>query len=321
MNRLYESSRSTLRRFIQEVLHVTITTQDANGKGVTYERDIEDPDKALDLEWELSKLKLMPLSFVKTKEKEKALERVENTRTIRQLAAQLVSNPQDVENLVEILLPWRAVGYEALDKLRLIKERRMKTFPFFSYPTPTTKTTIPLSVVDPYMREFLLNVNARIGSSITGKGEFLLSLLTGGISGGDEGDININGQQWEVKDSRDGGDIRLGDVTSAKFVAELGGMNPDDMTQEELDSVLKKSLGKIAGFVILTQSGFEFREITNAKFSRLNKAKRVHVKFGPLPKDNESSNGPDSSTQAITPPATAKGRRKALPSPLLPPTT
>jgi len=221
----------------------------------------------------------------------------------------MASAPSWTEDLVAAVEPWGREGFDALRRVKIVSERTGAAFPFLESPSPTHGSTLELpKLPSPATVEFLKNVQPRIGRNDTGKGEFLLALMTGGIAGTGPGDITIDGKNWEVKDEGAAGSpVRLGDDVSKRFVADIrsrfGGTLPPGVSFEkflaELDafdfvdelresnpwaaSVLDSALITAAaegidGYALLQAEGsFVFVAANRLRFYNITPSLRVHV--------------------------------------------
>lgn len=222
-------------------------------------------------------------------------------KSINELISNLVPDDQ-AGKLKETILPWGAVGFDALRRVFIAEKRTGKEFPFFAaadkvrvgetipFPTEPTKAVV----------DFLASQRTRIGTNDTGKGELLLALMTGGTppSSKGVGDIVIDGQAWEVKDMRSTAAARVGDLHSGEFIEAVKrwlldtrfGVKVDDYiatlrstktipTKDlpTLNGILHSVMSKgLAGIILVGDGNFTVSPIENIEFSSLSKAGRVH---------------------------------------------
>jgi hypothetical protein len=181
--------------------------------------------------------------------------------------------------------------------------RTKKSFPFFEYkiqtPAPGSPTFLPFPS-DPSQAvvKFLLNTRTRIGSNVTGKGEFLLALMTNGIASASKttiGDLKIDNKFWEVKDTRNSS-IRLGNTDSTKIIEKIKDtlphiiltdlqsvvsmklLSPDDILR--LDEIVVETLSKLTGgFAAVKENGFVFYDVNDVKLKSIAKDNRASIEF------------------------------------------
>jgi hypothetical protein len=333
MNRLNESdAESTLRDFIKESLMISVTERNKNGEIVGRKRtSVTRPEDIYHIGTELQLLKLAPLSFkqkrrrygekppkdaqdvrepgegrkqkswLNTKYEEEILSNISN---LASLATGLVPEGRE-EELASVMLPWDEEGRRAIiwvkEKMRWashgIDENAAKETKFLSK-KPQAGATIPFPE-DTAIVNRLLTVQPNVGKP-TGKGEFLFALMTGGIAGG-EGDIQVDGQNWEVKDVR-GGPVRLGDKAGRFFRQaflkdatvqekkwkledlENGVIKFNDPEHRKIiNNVLQQSLkdhSDLSGFVVVMKGAFYCLDKSKAIFSSFESAGfRISVRF------------------------------------------
>lgn len=314
-----------LREYITEAIRVTIQQVNPSGEvvgGYSKQLDVSDDD-ADEVQWFLDKYGRAPIEYRKSssgkqtqpdsQKKPRKISSDPSETSAREVISDLVdldpSGSFTVDELFEVIKPWKQAGFDALRRVQISSQRTGKSFPFFAYRNVDVGSKVPFpSEPSPATTDFLLNTRVRIGRNDTGSGELLLALLTGGIAGGPVGDLSIDGKNWEVKDARSTAAIRLGGVASDVFEKYIRGnfksnMLPRggdvsillaDLTRKEfyrtlapgplkdlIDTATAKAAGtdELAGFILLTGEQFEFYPVTSVRFSDVAKDGRLHVLF------------------------------------------
>ena len=234
-----------LRQMINETVKMRVLAQyvDVEGKkekaaGDVIEVFIDNPDDADELNFILNKYGRPTPEFLpsrkapiktdpkrrlgarlKTQQVPGSKERVptEANRQVFEVAHDLVGN--DASRLLDVIAPWGQSGWDAMRRIWKVSDRYPNNpFPFFST-TPVLgasaefPTAPSLRIVDE-----ISNKRPPVGGLSTGRGELLFALMTGGIAGGDEGDITIGSEVWEMKDITEKSIFRLGEKTSFRFL-------------------------------------------------------------------------------------------------------
>lgn len=196
------------------------------------------------------------------------------------------------KRLINVIAPFGAAGYDAIYRLWSANERYNEPFPFFmtapalrrrdNFPTMPSKSII----------QKIAETRPNIGGKATGRGELLFALMTGGIAGGEEGDITIAGVAWEMKDITGVNTARLGERSSAQFrdaladpviytamrkvetFSKLSATQLDDI--EVAWQVIAKSL---AGFVLVDGDEFMYVDSSALTPTRVGEHGRVTVKL------------------------------------------
>jgi len=314
-----------LREYITEAIRVTIQQVDTSGEvvgGYSKQLDVSDDD-ADEVQWFLDKYGRSPIEYRKSStgkqaqsDSQKKLRKTSpdpSETSAREVISDLValdpSGSFTVDELFGVIKPWKQAGFDALRRVQISSQRTGKSFPFFAYRDVDVGSKVPFPP-DPSSAttDFLLNTRVRIGRNDTGSGELLLALLTGGVAGGPVGDLTIGEKNWEVKDARSSGAIRLGGVASdafkkyirdnfnSKMLPRGGDVSVllSDLTRKEfyrtldpgplkdlIDAATAQAAGadELAGFVLLTGEQFEFYPVTSVRFSDVAKDGRLHVLF------------------------------------------
>lgn len=227
------SERNLLRSLIQEAIKVKIMKTYPDPSGGSRERTIVDQtfedDEAVDLEelrWFVDKYRHKPIDWDKPKKGEKKKLDVGSAKALNDVIQLLVDDPKKRSLLLEVIEPWGQVGFDALRRIYSASVQSAdepgstsdSRFPFFEYASDLVPGgLIPLpGLPTPSTEKFLMNSMTRIGRNPTGRGELLLSLLTGAVAGRGAADLRLGDTDWEVKDSRTG-PTRLGDLASSQF--------------------------------------------------------------------------------------------------------
>lgn len=236
---------------------------------------------------------------------------------VKDIISKLTTDPGERDKMFEVVFPWGQVGVDGLRRIMVASRRaaldgKGRAFPFFdsaAMVAPGATIAFP-TAPNPSVVDFLYNLRTRIKSNDTGKGEFLFCLLTAGIAGGEVGDVNVDGKNWELKDSGEGG-ARLGDLSSIAFKKKLrDALGSGDAKyapfweHEDLEAMLVQSTsvkslkpearalldelvrdsvkaeGALAGFVVIKGKSFVCHSIEEVVFQNVSSSGRVHVKFG-----------------------------------------
>lgn len=293
-----------LKQFIDEALRVTIQKVNDVGDVIGgYSKQL-DGDEADELEWYVDKYGRDPISYRKKKtgEEPKASDVDPSEINARKLVSQLAPSGRE-SDLFDVIKPWGQVGFDALRRILVSVDNTGVAFPFFSVKNVSAGSVIPFPTYPSSgLLDFLYDVRVRIGRNATGRGEFLLALLTGGIAGGDVGDLQIGGKNWEVKDGQLGSPVRLGGVASREFDTVVAEQFTDskDLTdlfnkltsrsaystlpekqRELVDAATKTAVssGGLAGYILTSKSEFIVRSPGSAVFEVRAKNGRLHVTF------------------------------------------
>jgi len=229
-----------LKNYINEILRVTVQRIDPSdekkvSKTYTKDFDVHDDD-ADELDWFLDNYARPVINYKIKKETDKITGDKKKVRVYDGKSEDQISSLMnrlatiasqsgkslDTRKLMNVMLPWGEEGYKAISLIATHTERTAVPFPFFQMKkSATIGSSIDFSrlPVSKRVLDYAYNVTPRIGKNDTGKGEFIIALLTGGIAGteGLHGDLEIDGKDWEVKGPSDSGAIRLGDLPSSVF--------------------------------------------------------------------------------------------------------
>lgn len=254
-------------------------------------------------------------------------ENVQVIETCEQLFSHL-NNPQQQkqngERLVEVIEPWKLAGWDIIGRLHTInKKGTTQPFPFFQT-TPVIGGSVPFPTT-PSKRviDIIATTQPKVGGLQTGRGELLFALMTGGIAGDREGDVNVAGKLWEVKDVPGNGVARLGGKASSSFLSYFtdanvkgtGAANAADfvkqlhkqlgvshlMNNQAAVDVINDALNEIfmgiVGFVLVKGEIFEFVDKNDMELFVVASDNRVHVRQNPS-KSASSSASTGASTGA-----------------------
>ena len=174
------------------------------------------------------------------------------------------------QQLVDVIAPFGVAGYDAIYRLWSAQERYpTRHFPFFiAAPTIGRRDNFPTAPSNSVVQK-IAETRPNVGGKATGRGELLFALMTGGIAGGEEGDILVNGGVWEMKDITGTKTARIGEAASAAFSAALDDQNILDAMRkvETFSGLSQQQVAKIgaawqvaasslAGFVLVDDDEF-----------------------------------------------------------------
>lgn len=333
-----------LRSLISEVIKVTVqqfSDEDPSKPvGRLDPREYSDDDME-ELMYQLNRLDFKPLQYEKQKRKKKkeGEEDVEvekkrltagSARDVDSIISTLTArkggttDPSVVaeqealsRRLHDVIEPWGQAGYEALLRVLTYTINTGKEFPFFSQKSVSVGSSIafPYKAASQALVDALLDVKTRIGRNATGKGELLLTLMTGGMPPKGPGDIAIAGQPWEMKDARGTNVVRLGGVVSQDFVKRAtawasmpqnaGLLDPQTLAEirsaKDMDPRLRSEMTLLiraaleaqglAGIILVRNGRFDVHSLAAAEFYSINNENRVHVKMPPSVESSGKSSG------------------------------
>lgn len=308
-----------LRQLISEVVKMRVIAQyvdvetDATGKEVEVDSGsmierILDEDDANDINLVLSRYGAKAPKWSKTGLQDSSYKMKKDPATgkskrtpptshadenepVREVARQLY--PADPQTLITVIAPWGDEGFDALRRLYVVAERKYASFPFFEiepavgavYPFPKDPT--------PNIIQKIAETRPNVGGKATGRGELLFALMTGGIAGGEEGDITIpDGGTWEVKDITGAKTARIGETASAAFSAALVDQNILDAMRSvktptvwtptqvaKIAAAWQVAASSLAGFILV--DGNQFRCVEPADLTPIYVAPngRITVKI------------------------------------------
>ena len=200
------------------------------------------------------------------KKKEVSLKAV--NAEMMQVAEDLVG-VKAAQQLIDVIAPFGVAGYDAIYRLWSAKERYFEPFPFFvTVPKTGTRDNFPTMPSRSIVQK-IAETRPNVGGKATGRGELLFALMTGGIAGGEEGDITLPGGTWEVKDITGVKTARIGEAASAAFSAALDDQNILDamrsvktfsgLSQQQVAKIgaaWQVAASSLAGFVLVDDDEF-----------------------------------------------------------------
>lgn len=257
------------RELLREAAHVTVV--DDTGKVLRKQTvDNQDIDELL---WAVDKYSWDPIT-------KKGKLNIASQESIRTVAEQLIS-PSQIDRLIEVVTPWRQMGFDALRRILAAQDQSNRPFPFFQTKIPTpansSKNTLGATISwptnpTPKCVDDIYNMS----SYSRGRGELLLCLMTGGIRSGSGGDfLDPQGQMWEVKQPEGKQNLaRLGEATSSNF-KDILNKNKNITNDQALTAALNAS--GIAGFLFVSGKNVVAYSVQAAKFHALNSQGRVEI--------------------------------------------